>query len=57
MVLHAKNMNASGSWNLASIENKIREKMHERVGGAGAFKVCALPPRSAKGILITGDHS
>lgn len=40
IVLQAKKMNVSGSWNLSLIEEKIREKIHERVGGTGVYEVC-----------------
>lgn len=39
VVLQAKKMNVGGSWNLKLIEDKIREKIHERVGGTNLFEV------------------
>lgn len=39
MVLQAKKMSVGGSWNLPLVESKIREKIHERVGGTGVFEV------------------
>lgn len=39
MVLQAKKMSVGGSWNLQLVESKIREKIHERVGGTGVFEV------------------
>ncbi|CAM9791620.1 unnamed protein product, partial [Choristocarpus tenellus] len=41
VVLQAKKMNVGGSWNLSLIEQKIREKIHERVGGKSIFEVQA----------------
>lgn len=39
VVLQAKKMNVGGSWSLKLIEDKIREKIHERVGGTNLFEV------------------
>ncbi|CAM9093073.1 unnamed protein product [Scytosiphon promiscuus] len=41
VVLQAKMMNVGGSWNLNLIEEKLREKIHERVGGTSLFEVQA----------------
>lgn len=39
VVLEIKERGLSGSWNLNLIEQKIREKIHERIGGKGVFEV------------------
>ena len=39
IVLQAKKMNVGGFWNLELIEDKIREKIHERIGGTNLFEV------------------
>ena len=41
VVLQAKKMSVGGPWNLKRIEEKIQEKIHERVGGKGVFEVRA----------------
>lgn len=44
VVLQAKKMNVGGSWNLDLIEDKLREKIHERVGGTSLFEVSSTHP-------------
>lgn len=51
-MLQAKKMNVGGSWNLKLIEDKIREKIHERVGGTNLFEVCEQ--RAKRNILVRG---
>lgn len=55
VVLQAKKMNVGGSWNLKLIEDKIREKIHERVGGSNLFEVRSLRMASwHPGSALTG---